>query len=1097
MKRILRIGEGYALSKHKLKHTCIRYFSLLAVATIMCLEAHAQRPQTRGPVLSGIVEDVDGQPIAGATIRIPGQPIKSISDAAGRFAIQAPTPQGRIYASYVGFKQVDMEFSADSSRFFRFVLSPIDQLLEEVQISTGYQTVPRERATGSFESLSNELLNRKTGTNLFRRIDDLASGVSTLKITPSSGMKTTGLTIRGPSSIGSSSQPLVVIDGFPYYGDLTNLNPHDVETVTLLTDAAASSIWGAASGNGVIVINTKKAAYNTPLTFRFNTNFTVANKPDLYYLPQISTPDYIDAEIFLYEKGFYTSKFDDIRGNVRPVPRLLRQADLGELSQSEAAAQIDALRQVDMRDDFLRYVYRRPFKQQYSISAQGGSDYLAFNAAASVDRNLNEVITSAYNRMNLRLHTTIKPYKWLRADFGMIYTENRYSESSLANPIAYNAMGAGAGNYPYMQLADEQGNPLPVVDNRPYHPVFRDTVAGGRLLDWTYVPLAEIGHSSNVNTGRETLFNANFTVSLTPHLSANVAYSYANQYSEIKDTEGMETFNVRSLVNLYATWDDTSIKWNIPIGDHLEYTNNSGLTHIGRAQLNYNRQWSSHRVDAIAGTEIRDISSSYNAHNVWGFNGGNMTFSPVDYVNPVPLLNGIFSSSSVPNGQAQGAIVNRYLSYYANVAYSYKDRYTLSSSARKDASNLFGVASNRRWSPFWSVGAAWNLANESFFPKQWFSEFKLRGSFGYNGNVNPNIAALPLISYSPTVNGVTGLPYAQITTPANTALRWEKVGMWNLALDFQGIDGRLAGTVEYYSKQPTDVISESKIDPTSGFLSMPVNSADLQGRGVDINLRSINMQRGRWQWTSNLIFSYNRTRVKNNYLANTSATNFVVGMSGTFRTPVEGKDLYSLYTFQWAGLDPETGDPRGYWDGEISKDYISLYFASQLKDLQYHGPSRPLYVGSFRNTLRFGRLEASCNIAYHFGYKFLRSALNYSSLYNAGIGHAEIADRWRKPGDELHTNVPSMIYPANSFRDWFYEYSAALVESGSFVKLRDVTLSYDIKPSGSKWINGLTIYSYIANVGMLWRANKSGIDPEYGRSTPEPRAVSIGFNCQF
>src|SRR5690606_30607670 len=119
-------------------------------------------------------------------------------------------------------------------------------------------------------------------------------------------------------------------------------------------------------------------------------------------------------------------------------------------------------------------------------------------------------------------------------------------------------------------------------------------------------------------------------------------YSYANQYSEIKDTEGMETFNLRSLVNLYATWDDTSIKWNIPIGNHLQYTNNSGLTHIGRVQLNYNRQWNSHRIDAIAGTEIRDVSSSYNAHDVWGFDSSNMTFSPVDYVNPVPLLNGIF-----------------------------------------------------------------------------------------------------------------------------------------------------------------------------------------------------------------------------------------------------------------------------------------------------------------------------------------------------------------------------------------------------------------------------------------------------------------------
>ncbi len=1073
---------------------------LWPILTIMCLYARAQRPEASGPVLSGIVVDTLGQPIIGATIQIPGQPVKSISDTEGRFAIQAPGPKGKMKASYVGSKNVEVLFSEDSPRFFRFVLLPNDLLLEEVNISTGYQTIPRERATGSFESISSELLNRKTGTNLFRRIDDIASGVSSLKIVPSTGMKTTGLTIRGPSSIGSSPQPLVVIDGFPYYGDLNNINPNDVENITLLKDAAAASIWGAASGNGVIVITTKKAAYNAPLTVGFNTNVTIADKPDLYYLPQINTSDYIDVETFIYEKGFYNSRFDDIRSNVRPVPLLLRQADLGELSQAEVSGRIEALRGIDMRDDFLKYVYRRPVKQQYSLTVNGGTDNLAFNAAINADRNLNELVTSDYNRLNMRVNTTVKPYRWLRVDLGMLYTENRYRESGQESPVAYNAMGAGPGNYPYMRLADDRGNPLPVVDNRPYHPVFRDTVAGGRLLDWTFVPLGEIGLSSNVNTGRETLVNAKFTALATPSLSATIAYSYANQINEIKNTEGVETFNLRSLINLYATWDDTSIKWNIPIGDHLQYSNNRASTHIGRAQLNYGRQWNSHRLDGIVGAEIRSIASSYHTHNVWGFDGSNMSFAPVDYVNPVPLLNGFGSSSLIPHGQSQGITANRYLSYYANAAYTYADRYTLSYSARKDASNLFGVATNRRWSPFWSVGAAWNIANEPFFPTQLFAMFKLRSSFGFNGNVNPNISAHPIINYMTSVHSVTGVPYATITTPPNPHLRWEKVGMWNVALDFQRSNGRLSGTVEYYRKRPTDVISYSRIDPTSGFTSMQVNSADLKGQGVDVNLRSINIHTERWQWTSNLIFSFNRTKVIKNYLSNTSGTNFVpLGLagSGLTMTPVEGRDLYSLYTFRWAGLDPETGDPRGYKDGEISKDYISLYFSSQLDDLQYHGPSHPLYVGSFRNAVRFGKLEASCNIAYHFGYKFLRSALNYASLFNTGAGHAEISKRWQKSGDEQHTDVPSMIYPANSFRDWFYEASAALVEPGGFVKLRDITLSYDLAPAGNKWFSNMTLYGYWANVGMLWRANKRGIDPEYGRSVPEPMALSIGLNCKF
>src|SRR5690606_17074597 len=333
--------------------------------------------------------------------------------------------------------------------------------------------------------------------------------------------------------------------------------------------------------------------------------------------------------------------------------------------------------------------------------------------------------------------------------------------------------------------------------------------------------------------------------------------------------------------------------------------------------------------------------------------------------------------------------------------------YVISGSIRRDASNLFGVKTNDRGQPFWSVGASWLLSNESFMEGSWLSYLKVRATYGYNGNVNNSTAAYPIISVSSSPHSITGQPYASMQSPPNPNLRWERVGMFNVGLDFGSSDGRLSGAMEYYVKRPKDLIATTQIDPTTGFNSLNINSAHLDGRGVDISIQSNNVVGRMFNWTSNLVLAYNRTKVLRSFISSDRATNFLDGPHGRLITPIEGMDLYSLLTYRWAGLDPEDGTPRGYLNGEISKDYAALVNSSTVSDLDNHGPVMPLYFGSLRNSFHYGRVEVSFNIAYQLGHRFLRESFNNRFFIDNGVGHADFAARWQRPGDEQITDVPA------------------------------------------------------------------------------------------
>ncbi|WP_400261169.1 hypothetical protein ACFX5U_14560 [Sphingobacterium sp. SG20118] len=457
------------------------------------------------------------------------------------------------------------------------------------------------------------------------------------------------------------------------------------------------------------------------------------------------------------------------------------------------------------------------------------------------------------------------------------------------------------------------------------------------------------------------------------------------------------------------------------------------------------------------------------------------------------FLNGAQGTSTLSDKNQLGGYTDRFLSYYANGGYTYKDRYIINTSFRKDASNLFGVKSNDRGQPFWSVGGAWILTKEDFLRNSVFDFLKLRVTYGYNGNVNTSKSAFPIIEVQSDLQPITNQNYAFMMSPPNADLRWERVGTLNLGLDFSIKGGRLSGSIEHYRKKPKDLIILTNVDPTTGYSTLMVNGGNLDIKGWDISLNTKPLKFDDFEWSNNVVFSYNRSIVVQSSVEDQRGVSKISSSNYMMMTPVAGMDLFSQLTFKWAGLDPQTGEPQGYVNGEVSKDYIAIY-NSKTSDLENHGSLMPLYFGSFRNNFQYKSWELSCNISYQLGHVFLRNTFTNDNFIANKIGHADYSKRWQKPGDELITDVPAFTYPNNYYGSRFYMMSSALVEPADQIKLRDIQFSYTFPMRKNTKFKNLRLYAYFQNIGTVWRANKLGIDPEYGNSLPDPLSSSLGLS---
>lgn len=1085
-------------------------------------------------VIRGKVLDETGKPLPGAVVKVKGTGISMITNNDGEFIIKDIKSKTILQISYIGYRPKEYAVLG-TENMISINMELLDNKLEEVNIvSTGYQKLPKERATGSFELVDKELLNRSPGTDVISRLKGVTASTifgntNNIPLTPNpqansvaGRRKTTTLqqlTIRGISSLETSPgnmDPLVVLDNFQYEGDVNNINPNDIESITLLKDAAAASIWGIRASNGVIVITTKKAKYDQPVRVSLNSNVTIGEKPDLFYINRISSSDYIDIEKMLFAENIYDDRISNpLNYPLSPVVELLnkqRSLPIGDvLGRAAIDQQIDALRKYDIRNDLLKYVYKESVNQQYAINVSGGGKNMSYLLSGGYDNNKASEIEIGYKRLSLRSSLTFNPIKNLEIQSDIFYTGNKYY--SPANEITNGRILQHLPPTPYTRLADENGEHLelvnPVGTYIPSKSSYRSSAGNGRLLDWIYKPLDDIGTTTASSKNQNVLMNLGLNYKISPSFIADVNYQYGKNTEEGEETLSVNSFAMRDFINTFAQYSTTNLTlaptFNIPVGGSYFKKDYFSISNNLRGKVNFAKVWRNvHDINAIAGMEIREvIGYGTPVIQLYGYKPDPLSGRALDYNLRMPYLNDPENEGYeifLPKVEGLTRNINRNTSLFMNAAYSYLSKYTLSASLRKDASNLFGVKVNQRGQPSWSIGASWNITNESFFKLRFIENLKLRATYGYLGNVNNTVSAYPTIQYESSPIPSTLFNYATFLNPPNQDLRPERSGIANFGIDFTLKGSRLSGSIEYYDKRSENLIAPTPLDLTTGFTSLNVNSANVKTTGFDLNLRSINVQTHNFQWMGNLLFSYTHNLVTKYLLPRSDfASAFVPLGTGSIpqRSYIQGSDPFSLYTYRFAGLDPNTGDPMGYLDGQLSTDYTKLT-AIKLNELENHGSIIPLYYGSFRNDFTWKRLTLSANILFKFDYKLSVPGINYSGLLSTtGNTVLDFDKRWQKPGDEKNTNIPSLKFPADANRDFFYNASSARVISGNHIRLQDIRVTYSLK-NLTPYIKDTQIYGNVNNLGIIWKANKMGIDPDVlVNSFPAPKIYTLGLNVGF
>jgi TonB-linked SusC/RagA family outer membrane protein len=1055
----------------------------ILVVAVLCLYYPLQSQDSA--TITGTIYTPDHKVLSGATIRITGADIFTTSDKNGKFILYATTKMGTFSVSYTGYETQILKFNGTLSYAQEITLKEKQDQLREVEIvSTGYQNIPKERATGSFVQVNNELLNRSQSTDILSRLKGVTSGLS-FTAGGNQQFQQSAIEIRGRATLFSNSEPLIIVDNFPYDGNPANINPNDVESISILKDAAAASAWGSRSGNGVIVITTKKGKLFAAPKVSFNAAITLSEKPNLYYLPQLSSSEYIEAEQFLFNKGAFNGAINTGYMALSPAVEIFLAGRNKTIPEAEVTTQLNTLKGYDVREQLLKYYYRPSLNQQYQTSISGGSSNQKYFVSAGYDKNLANTTGNSTERITLNASNT---YYLLNNRFelfsSIVYTAGKTKSLPGITTL-----------YPYDQLADVNGNPL--VMARGLRPSFAAQAGDGKLLNWLYKPLEELNKGYSENTTKLSDYRINLSASykVFDGLKAAALYSYEKGITDNNTLNELQSYYARDLINSYTQIDAGVINYPLPYGGILSNSLSNLESQNGRFQLDYEHSWGKHSVNAIAGTEIKDLTNFNSRSTRYGYTpetASNQSGS-INYMADFPIFYNPSATQRISSNLDQLGTTNRFFSYYFNGAYTYADKYIASLSARRDESNLFGVSSNQKGVPLWSAGLAWVVNNEDFYRVKWLPQLKLRATYGYTGNVNNSISAY-LTARGGNLFNIYNAYSTEIVNPPNPGLKWERIKNINIGADVGFRNGRITGSIDYWHKKGLDLIGNSPIAPQTGITLFTGNSANTSTKGLDVQLNTTNLN-GAIKWFTTLLYNYSSSKVTDYKVSNGSNYNVV---SANYNNPLQGYPYYSVFSFKYAGLDAQ-GNPQGYLNGQISKDYVAIQDATDRNELVYHGSAVPVSFGSIRNTFSYRNFDLSFNIIYKLGYYFRRSSLD-NSLYSPGGGNYQMADyqnRWQKPGDELHTNVPALIYPYDAPRSSIYNWAEVLVEKGDHIRLQDLRIAYTVPQKTLKPFKNLSLFACASNLGILWRANKKGIDPDNPRSIPGARTIAFGLKTDL
>lgn len=1047
-------------------------------------------------VIQGHVKDENGEPIIGASVWIKGTTTGVATDIDGNFTIKVSGNNLVLTASFIGYKAVEQKISA-TKHTYNFTLNPESQMIEEVVV-TGYQTISKERATGSFAILSPKEMEGKLQTNIMDRVEGMVAGLSSNR---------GEIQIRGVSTLSGNKSPLYVVDGIPFEGEpgsnsspLDVLNPSDIVNITVLKDATAASIYGARSANGVIVITTRNGAVG-PTRISYNGSVNFQGLPDRDYANKMSSRELVDFQKMVFE-SYPNMKRKDIREFQNEVQLLLIDHQEGKLTSSELETKLDEYRNRDRYDQVVdEFLRKKRVTHQHNLSFNGGSDFYRYSLSANYTGTAPYEKEQMEHRVGFNLKNTFNFFKWFRFDAGILGSQ---LSADYDNGVSGMSM-LNQGSASYHMLRDEAGNALQMYDRKSQYEIDRLNKLG--LMDESYRPVDEMGtrHYTQKSKYLNLNFGAHFKI--IDGLSLDLRYQTESTTGFRKQYDTKDAFKVKTMINDATRWNSTKKVYEniIPVGGQITQTNTDNYSYTLRAQLNYNKVFNeNHDLQILAGAERRKVVTSSHGFYRVGYDDNSLAYSEIDaltlnqQVKGTESLYGTFNfTNNTPRFTHKD---DRYVSFYGNASYTYNQRLTVTGSIRIDQSNLFGTDPKYQYKPLWSIGGHYSLFPNRF---EWLDRFVVRATYGINGNIHKLNGPYLIAATSSRNNTYTNESSFYIQTPPNPTLRWEKTKVTNIGVDFSVLQSRLAGSVEFYNKNSSDLMGQFATDPTLGWTNLNMNFGSMYNRGVELTLNSTNIKTADFKWNSTFIFGYNKNKVTEVQSSDESAYSYY--SRANIR---KGYAMNSLFSIRYAGLD-ENGTPMAYKkDGTIVKSDDLL----SKEDLVYSGTYDPPYHASFTNMFSYKGFDISFMFIYSGGHIMRDVAANMlitkHPIYLASNTDKDMMNYWKSPADNNNPNINPAFMFGSQVRNAEDIWRAAdkHAQRGDFIKLRDLTLGYTIP---NRLVKKYNIQNARVNVQLQniwwWAANKSDLDPEVWsgnsmsptRGTVYPTNVTVGLSLNF
>ncbi|MDR2283365.1 MAG: SusC/RagA family TonB-linked outer membrane protein [Sphingobacterium sp.] len=1097
-----------------------------------------EKPEKQQEIeVRGRVVDQYGKPLVGAsvtliqasgsqevpdkefTFAIKGK-VLAMTDAKGEFIVKnVPKTEGTgLYITYVGFQERLVALVTDVGTI-RMVPSAA---IEEVVVSTGYQTITKERTAGAFVKPDMDVIHDRSGSmNLIQRLDGLVPGLVINNAPVRMAGKKSPFLIRGLTTLENTSDPLVVVDGIAVdISNLEALNPQDVEDVTVLKDATAAAIWGARAANGVIVVTTKKGkAGKTKVSYNGFLNFQ--GRPDYDYFPMMNSADYIQASREIFDPKLFpyntVSVYNPSLSNkvgIAPDRQVMYDMSRGVLSQEQGQSKLDSLSRISNTKQIGDLMYRPALLMNHTLSVSGGGEkHTFYNSLAYTN---NRSVTPSEKDQSFKINT--------RQDFNF----NRFLKVYLIADVNYQT--TSGANYrvvdnrflPYQLFRDANGRNI----NMPYMGYLsedqRPSIEQLGKIGLDYSPLDDAGTGSREGkyfTGR---FNSGVTVNLYKGLRFEGVYGYvrgdnrSNQYMD--HTNYQQRINI---LNFAQTGPNGSVIYNLPNSGGQYTVNNAAMDNWSiRNQLFYNTDWQDkrHQLNVLVGQEAQEQLTTLNVSKVYGYDRNLQTFAMLDYKSLIvdgikaPILPREASGSKLGTsgtgndlyfGESESVPRSRFTSYYADAGYTFDRKYTINASWRNDKSNLFGLNKSAQRRPVWSVGAKWTVSQEPWMEgtRQFLDLLALRATYGITGNSpRPGFAASKDVL---SVGQNAALPGGQslsIGAPANPDLTWESTKNYNLGLDFAWLNHRITGAVDFYLKKTSDLLGLVPINPLTGYRQIQGNVGDLSNKGVDISLSSVNIQTNDFRWSSMLNLSYNKneiTKLGAIVAGGNTGENYMRQMYH------EGHPAFSLFAYHYVGLD-KMGDPQiRKADGSVVKGRND----NTREDLKHMGVAQPVWSGGFTNVFSYKEFSFNVNMVFNLGHVMFNDVnrlysysgdpnLHSNQNFQSGNFHEDFGRRWKKEGDEVLTDIPGFLGNLSDDQRRFvgyYESADINVLSASYIKIRDMALSYRVPARYIERVklDNLSFRVQLSNL-MLWKKNKEDIDPEFHSGLYGTRVMPIG-----